>query len=251
MIIAHISDTHIDPDHIDCIKRLEDVKRVVATINALDPLPNVVIHTGDIAHNGTVEKYAVSLNILKELRMPLLAAAGNRDDRGLIRANFLGGKNLLPGASFVQYDSDDFPIHLIALDTLSESSNMGDYCLARADSLRAALIENKNKRSALFMHHPPFEVTNSKYRSQFDSLSAIDFMANALKGQDHVEAIFCGHAHRETRGSLAGIPAVGVPSVAVDLRLGDLPAAAASVPVFYLHRFGPVSGFKTELIIAS
>ena len=43
MIIAHISDTHIDPDHIDCIKRLEDVKRVVATINALDPLPNVVI----------------------------------------------------------------------------------------------------------------------------------------------------------------------------------------------------------------
>ena len=144
MIIAHISDTHIDPDHIDCIKRLEDVKRVVATINALDPLPNVVIHTGDIAHNGTVEKYAVSLNILKELRMPLLAAAGNRDDRGLIRENFLGGKNLLPGASFVQYDSDDFPIHLIALDTLSASSNMGDYCLARADSLRAALIENKN-----------------------------------------------------------------------------------------------------------
>ena len=94
MIIAHISDTHIDPDHIDSIKRLEDVKRVVATINALNPLPNVVIHTGDVAHNGTPDKYAVSLGILKELRMPLLVAAGNRDDRALIRANFLCGNNI-------------------------------------------------------------------------------------------------------------------------------------------------------------
>ena len=251
MIIAHISDTHIDPDHIDSIKRLEDVKRVVATINALDPLPNVVIHTGDVAHNGTVDKYAVSLGILKELRMPLLVAAGNRDDRALIRANFLCGNNLLPGTSFVQYSVDTFPIHLIALDTISESSNMGDYCLARADSLRAVLIENKNKRSALFMHHPPFEVKNSRYPLQFDSPSAIDVMASAIKGLDNLEAIFCGHAHRESRGSLAGVPAVGVPSLAVDLRLGELPSAADTAPVFYLHRFGPVSGFETELIIAS
>ena len=251
MIIAHISDTHIDLENTDSSKRLDDVKRVVAMINALDPLPNVVIHTGDIAHNGTVEKYAVALNVFKKLRMPLLAAAGNRDDRALIQENFLCGDNLLPDTPFVQYHSDVFPIRLIALDTISESSNMGDYCPARADSLRAALNKNKTKRSVLFMHHPPFEVTNSKYRLQFDSLSGIEFMANALKGLDHVEAIFCGHAHREIRGSLAGIPAVGVPSVAVDLRLGELPPAAASGPVFYLHRFGPVSGFKTELIIAS
>jgi 3',5'-cyclic AMP phosphodiesterase CpdA len=95
MIIAQISDTHIDPDHPNSAQRLRDMERVVAAINALDPAPDVVIHTGDMAHNGTAEKYEAALDILRNLRVPLHAAAGNRDDRALIRANFRAGRDLM------------------------------------------------------------------------------------------------------------------------------------------------------------
>ena len=134
-IIAQISDTHIDPDHPNSAQRLKDVERVVAAINALDPPPDLVIHTGDMAHNGTAEKYEAALDILRNLRVPLYAAAGNRDDRALIRANFPTGRNLMPGMDFLQYEIDDHPVRLIALDTLSGESNMGDYCEKRAQSL--------------------------------------------------------------------------------------------------------------------
>ena len=39
MIIAQISDTHIDLNHHNGAQRLRDMERVVTAINALDPGP--------------------------------------------------------------------------------------------------------------------------------------------------------------------------------------------------------------------
>ena len=251
MIIAQISDTHIDPDHPNSAQRLRDVERVVAAINALDPAPDVVIHTGDMAHNGTAEKYEAALDILRNLRVPLHAAAGNRDDRALIRSNFPTGRDLMPGMDFLQYEIDDHPVRLIALDTLSGVSNMGDYCDARSQCLSRALNAQINKPCALFMHHPPFEVRESKYRWQYDNQDAIERLSGVIGAYDHVVGLFCGHTHRQSVGTIAGVPAGTVPSVAIDLRLGDLPEAAETAPVFQLHHYRLNAGFATELHIAA
>jgi hypothetical protein len=37
-----------------------------------------------------------------------------------------------------------------------------------------------------------------------------------------------------------------MPSVAVDLRLGDYPAAHEAVPLYRIHRFDPARGFVSE-----
>ena len=52
MIIAQISDTHIALDTPDAEQRIGDFERTIADINALDPAPDVIVHTGDIVHNG-------------------------------------------------------------------------------------------------------------------------------------------------------------------------------------------------------
>ena len=250
MNIVQISDTHIDPDHPSGARRLEDLNRIVAAINELTPTPDVAIHTGDVAHNGTAEKYAAALKIFDKLRCPLYIAAGNRDDRKLIQTNFCFGRALMPGTQFIQYEVDVSPVRLLALDTLSDVSNMGEFCGSRANSLRQALQKSSEKPCALFMHHPPFEIQESKYRWQFDSMAAIERLASAIEGQKNVIAVFCGHAHRVSKGVLAGVPATTVPSVALDLRLGELPQGAVASPVFYLHKFELGKGFKTELRIA-
>jgi len=246
MIIAQISDTHIDPDNPSVAARSSDLERCVAHINGLDPLPKVVIHTGDMTHNGTPVKYTEAVRVLSALRPPLYIAAGNRDDRALIRANFPVGRNLLPGTPFVHYCVDDFPVRLIALDTLSENTNMGDFCDVRADSLGRALAEDTVKPTVLFMHHPPFEVRESKYRWQYESQDAIARMSRVLEGQGHVVRAFSGHAHRDSAGLIAHVAASSVPSVAIDLRLGDFPEAAEAAPVFQLHTYKGGQGFVTE-----
>ena len=52
MIIAQISDTHLTLDAPDADRRLRDFAHTIADINALDPAPDVIVHTGDIVHNG-------------------------------------------------------------------------------------------------------------------------------------------------------------------------------------------------------
>ena len=48
MIIAQISDTHLALDTPDANQRIRDFALTVVDLNALDPAPDVIVHTGDI-----------------------------------------------------------------------------------------------------------------------------------------------------------------------------------------------------------
>jgi len=246
MIIAQISDTHIDFDNEDSASRIQDLKRCVNDINGLDILPDVVIHTGDLAHNGTVEKYMKAAEVLEKLLCPLFVSAGNRDDRIALSTTLPNSCSILNDTSYIQYSVDKFPVRLIAIDTLSQTTNMGDFCDVRAANLSRMLSKNRTKPTAIFMHHPPFEISQSKHRWQFDSQEAIILLEKALEGRRQVVRAFCGHSHRESVGVIAGVPASSTPSIALNLRLGEFPDAAATAPVYQIHRYVSQSGFSSE-----
>ena len=247
MIIAQISDTHIDPDGPNGAARFRNLECCVEDINRLDPLPDVVIHTGDLTQHGRPAEYEAARRILSALRCPLHVAAGNRDDRAAIRAAFPVDGYLLPDTPFVQYRVERFPVRLIAVDTLSESSNRGGFCQIRADNLRVALAEDTTKPTVVFMHHPPFEVRESDYPIQFESWESVERMSRALDGQHHVVSIFCGHTHRNVAGEVGAVPVSSMSSVAVDLRLGDFPAEFQSTPLYKVHRFDAGRGLVSEV----
>ena len=246
MIIAQISDTHIDPEHENGTARLRDLEACIADINSLEIAPDVVIHTGDMAHNGNDEKYQLAFELLEDLKPPLLACPGNRDERTLLRERIKIGQPLHDESPYLQYLVDDFPVRLIALDTLNEQSNQGGYSQDRADNLHAALSSDTSKPTALFMHHPPFEVTESKFPLQYDPWEGAERLAGGLKNHTHVVRGFCGHAHRDSKGIVEGIPFSCVPSVARDLRLGEFEAELESVPLYQIHKFDSIDGFTTE-----
>ncbi len=246
MIIAQISDTHIDLDCPEGAARIRELEWCVADINRLDVLPDVVIHTGDVVHNGKPEEYREVARIVGELRCPLLVAAGNRDDRATLRATFPAGHDLLPDTPFAQYRVEDYPVRLIALDTLSDNGNQGDFCAVRADSLRAVLAEDTDKPTAIFMHHPPFDIPESDFPFQFDSRDAVALMSGALDGHGHVVRAFCGHSHRDVSGTISGVEISSMPSVAIDRRLGDYPEAQRARPLYRLHQFTKGDGFVSE-----
>lgn len=247
MILAQISDTHIDLDGPNGPARLSNLERCVEDINRLEPLPDVVIHTGDVTHNAKPAEYEMAKRVLGALRCPLHVAAGNRDDRAAIRATFPANTYLLPDTNFVQYRAETFPVRLIAVDTLSQSDNKGDFCQVRADSLRAALAEDTSKPTVIFMHHPPFVVHESDYPVQFNSWESVERIGWALAGQRHVVGIFCGHTHRNVAGEVGNVPVRSMPSVAVDLRLGSYPVEFQSAPLYKLHQFDGERGFVSEI----
>ena len=82
MLLAQLTDTHITvPQNKkwNCYVKLEALKKSVLQINKLDTLPDVVIHTGDLSHNGHKEEYTLTKSIMDELQVPYLITAGNRD----------------------------------------------------------------------------------------------------------------------------------------------------------------------------
>ncbi len=247
MIVAQISDTHIDLDHPQGADRRRYLELCVEDINGLDPLPDVVVHTGDLTNTGNPKEYEAAKNILGRLAAPLYVTAGNRDDRVALRSAFPADDYLLPDSAFLQYRVDDFPVRLMVLDTLSENSNKGDYCAIRADGLRAALTVETTRPTAVFMHHPAFEVVESDYPIQFESRDAMARLGQVLNQHGRVIHAFCGHTHRATTGMIGDVPVSSTPSIAVDLRLGTYRDAHQSVPLYQIHRFDARHGVVSEM----
>ena len=214
MIIAQISDTHLTLDTPDADQRIRDFALTVADINALDPAPDVIVHTGDIVHNGRQDEYAQAVATLAKARAPVYVLGGNRDNRANLRAAFSASGYLAPDSDFIDYAIDDYPIRLIALDTLSSGSNKGDFCPERVRRLIELIDAVTTKPIAVF--------------------------------SGRVVAVFSGHVHRAAAGYVGSIPATVVQCIATTLRKGEYPPHMKIRPVYQVHRFDPVWGFATE-----
>ena len=243
MIIAQISDTHLAFDAGDAEQRLRDFTDTILDINALDPPPDVIVHTGDIVHNGRQDEYAQAAAILAEARAPVFVLAGNKDDRENLRAAFSARGYLAPDSEFIDYVIDAFPVRLIALDTLSSDSDRGDFCPARVKRLIDLTDAEISKPIAVFTHHPPFEVMVGPERLHFEKAEIMERLRRALQHSGRVAAIFSGHVHRAAEGHVGNIPATVVPCTAYDPAQRRVSAEHATSGLF---RVDPAWGFVTE-----
>jgi 3',5'-cyclic AMP phosphodiesterase CpdA len=246
MIIAQISDTHLSLDAPDADQRIRDFERTVADLNALDPAPDVIVHTGDVVHNGRQDEYAEAVRIMAKARAPVYVLAGNKDDRANLRAAFSADGYLSRDSAFIDYAVEDYPVRLIAVDTLSAASNRGDFCEERVRRLIGMIDAEPGKPIAIFAHHPPFVVSVGPDPIHFETPEIMTGLQQALQHSGRVIAVFCGHVHRGTSGHVRSIPVIVAPCIATSLRRGKYPTRMTMRPVYYIHRFDPIWGFVTE-----
>ena len=251
MIIAQISDTHIALDTPDADQRIRDFERTIADINALDPMPDAIFHTGDIAHSGLQEEYAEAVRILARAPVPVYVVPGNKDNRASLHAAFESRGYLKPDFSFIEYAVEDHPVRLIAVDTLNTNSNKGDFCPERTRRLIELIDAEATKPIAVFAHHPPFEVKVGPDPINFETPEMMERLRQTLQRSGRVIAVFSGHVHRGTAGHVGSIPATVMPSTATTLRKGAYPPHMKASPVYHIHRFDPAWGiFTTSRIVA-
>ncbi len=246
MIIAQISDTHIALDTSDADQRMRDFEAAVADINTLEPLPDVIIHSGDIVHNGRQDEYAQAVSIMAKARAPVYVMVGNKDNRANLREAFSPCGYLGANSGFIDYAIDDYPVRLIVLDTLNPGSNKGDFCRERINRFIDLIDAGYSKPIAVFTHHPPFEVSVGPDPFHFETPDIMSELRRALQHSDRVVAIFSGHVHRAASGHVERIPATVMPCIATTLRKGDYPVGMKTRPIYHLHRFDPAWGFVTE-----
>src|SRR6185312_11852181 len=251
MIIAQISDTHICLGAADADCRAADLGRTLADINALDPAPDVIIHTGDVVHGGRREDYEVAAALLATARAPVHIAAGNRDDRENLRHSLSRWVQPASDSGFLDYAVEDLPVRLIAVDTVNAATNKGDFSAARARDLMVLIDAEPDKPIAVFLHHPPFVVPVGPDPLNFVTAEAMADLQRTLQRSGRVVAVFCGHVHRSTWGRIGEIPVMVAPCTATSLRKGDFPPQMQSRPVYHLHRLNCAGELVTEMRIVA
>ncbi len=235
MLIAQLSDTHIlaeSSDRREAGPRSDDLRRCVADINRLDPSPDLVIHTGDAVQTGSPADYDHVRKLLAPLRVPVYATPGNRDDRNNFRAAFASAAS---DGAFLHYAVEDFPVRLVALDSIEPMTNKGTYCADRLRWLDVCLSAAPDRPTIMFIHHPPFDLAGTDYVNGYRDPRDRVALAAVVTRHRQVRRLLCGHCHWSSQTDWAGTQATTMPSVARDVRKGVDTPRLADTPLYQLH----------------
>ncbi|HEX6440686.1 MAG TPA: phosphodiesterase [Stellaceae bacterium] len=212
--------------------------RAAAALNALVPRPDIVVFTGDLVDHGEADEYERLRDLLAPLAMPVFVIPGNHDTREPLREAFRGD-GYLPAEGYLQYTVEDFPLRLVALDTVIEGKHHGTLCAERLDWLDQALAARPDQPTVVIMHHPPF-ATGITYMDHYGLENAAG-LARVIARHPQVERILCGHLHRAIDSRFAGTVAGTAPSTAHQIRINFVPDARLSFnfepPGYRLHRW--------------
>jgi 3',5'-cyclic-AMP phosphodiesterase len=239
MILCQITDLHIREEGklaygvVDTTSMLE---RCIEAIQALPQRPDATIVTGDLVDHGRPDEYGKLRELLSSLCTPVYLLPGNHDDRDALRETFADHPYLRQWEPFVQYAIGDFPVRLVALDTVIPRSGSGTLCAERLAWLDRTLA-GLQAPTIVAMHHPPFDTgIGHMDRAGLDDPAAL---AAVVQRHPHVERVIAGHLHRPITVRFAGTVASTCPSPAHQVALDLAPDAAADFvmepPAFHLH----------------
>jgi 3',5'-cyclic-AMP phosphodiesterase len=233
-LLVQLSDPHVlaapgDPAAADALAA------AVRDVLALDPAPDAVLLSGDVAADGRPKEYACVRELLAPLAAPVHALPGNHDDRAELRGAFgLAGAGDEP----VRYAAPCGELRLVVCDTTQPGRDDGRLDAEALAWLDAALAASPAAPTVLAMHHPP--VPTGIAAMDAIGLPAADRAALGalLYRHPHVRRVVAGHVHRATFALLGRCPVVTCPSTSVQVAFA--PSAPELViepvpPAFALH----------------
>ncbi|MDL5154367.1 metallophosphoesterase [Actinomycetospora termitidis] len=236
MFVAHLSDLHLDPARPDTSER---ARRVLDHVRALDPAPDLVLVTGDVADHGTDEEYAEAAALFAGLDVHVVP--GNHDRRPAMRA-MLG----LPASEEAITTTLEVGSTTVVL---ADSHVPGhDHGELAAES-RAAIEEAAERPGPLVvaLHHPPM-VIGSGLLDPIRLLDAEPLLA-PLRRRADAAIVLCGHAHTPVATTIDGVAVRIAPGVVSTLRLDREPDAGVvdrtAPPGLALHELEEATGRLT------
>jgi 3',5'-cyclic AMP phosphodiesterase CpdA len=246
ILIAQISDLHIKAPgelaygKVDTAKALE---RCIATLNAFEPRPDLVVISGDLVDTPTPQEYEHLKRLLAPLQIPFIGIPGNHDSRAMMRAAFPDQAHAAPSGALDQM-RDVGGLDVILLDSSVDGRPHGELEAATLQWLDATLAASPEQPALVFLHHPPFR-TGIEHMDVQNLVNAAA-LAPVLQKHPRVKLAAAGHVHRATLTTFAGIAATicPAPNHAVDLDLGELrvPSFVVEPPAFHLHVWFPGDG---------
>ena len=234
-VVAQLTDPHILDAGEQLGGRIDTagyLRAAVAHVNGLRPQPALVIITGDLTDEGSIEQYEHLAALLEPLAAPFVLLPGNHDLPENIAKVF-------PALADWPRTADIGPLRLVLLDDSVRNSPNGRVGPEQLEWLDRALRAT-TLPTIVAVHHPPF-VTGLQHMDEM-GLDDADALGDVIERHSHVVRIITGHLHRDITAGWRGTVVTTAPStahqVALDLVGGDA-RWRREPPAVHLHVWLP------------
>jgi 3',5'-cyclic-AMP phosphodiesterase len=206
--IAHVSDTHLLAGgklQYDVVDTAHHLQLALDRLSRIDPAPQAIVLTGDLADRGEPEAYAQLRSMIEPAAAAMGAQViwcmGNHDDRTAYAEALFDAE---PTADVLDRVYEVDGLRIVALDTSVPNYHHGEITEAQHEWLASVLATPAPHGTVLAMHHPPIAIPMLPAAAIIE-LDDQERLAETLRGTD-VRMILGGHFHYSSYGTFAGIP---------------------------------------------
>jgi 3',5'-cyclic AMP phosphodiesterase CpdA len=235
MRIAHLSDPHLVNGPLG-VQRAANLAEAISRLLWIEPRPDCVVITGDLADTGHPEEYATLRAILERCPVPVHLVTGNHDDPASLVAKFGDTRYLADGTS-VSYAVEYPDATIVIADSWLEGSPAGYLGPEQLSWIDETLAARAGIPAFVCLHHPPLPV-GMPYLDGMRLNDGLE-LGEVIARHSHVARVLAGHAHRVIMAPFAGTMMTVAPSTYRQSALrmhDDQPPGYLSEPTgFLLH----------------
>jgi 3',5'-cyclic AMP phosphodiesterase CpdA len=206
-VIAHVSDTHLlagDARQYGAIDTVTHFRSVLERLTRIDPPPQALVFTGDLADLGEPDAYRALRGLVEPLAAGIGAQVvwcmGNHDERAAYSRELFGEESEEPQDRVY----DVAGLRIVSLDTSVPGWHHGEITDDQLTWLADVLAAPAEHGTILALHHPPIP-SPLVPAAEIIELLDTERLAAVLRGTD-VRTILGGHYHFTSHSTFAGIP---------------------------------------------
>lgn len=213
LLVAQITDTHLfakAENRLLGLQTIESFKTVLKQLRNLERKPDLILLTGDLSQDGSVESYTTLQTLLKPFNIPTYWVPGNHDVPEVM-AQVLKQEPVSPKKSFHAGGW-----HFLLLNSCVSGAVHGYIPSENLEWLDRQLGQSNGEPALIAFHHPPFLV-GSDWMNDI-GLTNADELFEVCDRHSHIKLVLFGHIHQEFNRRRNGVQYLGTPSTCIQFK---------------------------------
>jgi 3',5'-cyclic-AMP phosphodiesterase len=208
--LLQFTDTHLFADAAGALLGVNTEQSLQAVLNLARQRhwpPDLVLTTGDLVHDGSVQAYARFLRHFSDLGVPVYCLPGNHDDAPILRARLQQ-----PSVRTLDHVVQDH-WQFCLLDTSVPGSEGGHLAEAELQRLDAQLTAHPDHHALVCLHHQPVPM-GSRWLDTM-AVDNADALFAVLDRHPQVRGLLWGHVHQDFHQQRQGVQLIASPSTCI------------------------------------